>query len=634
MTQPASKRLLTEENGATLIESISGLRNLAHIDLCAAPYSLDPGDDATDALNDALAAIGAALVSSRIYFSKPGDYTLNGALQTGTVLGYTYNGQVLFPGVLGDKGLTIVISGAAPITTGGAGRPNNGTRLVSNATDGWIFDCIPAFEQFGAVNPWTNVVPVFEDIIIQAPTDPQCGGINALTAQSFRCKGLQMCTAHLGGGGAHTGTKPAISLPQNLNAGQLDLDFNIRNWTKGIRLSEHTKLRGRFANVKYPLVADKGGDHTTHLERLDMVECSTMLHLDGASPPSLVLLSGDAEFEATLEAPIALFSGTGLDKIRGKVSLRSIPDRGLSMPATAALADISIANISRGLVGSKDLHPVDTFTRMFYPQTNPGVSWPTFHPTYVPTGSFSVTAAGSLKSTNGSSESRVIYAAKDRGVTRTVSAQVTLDAASPHLRVLVGYLTAGTYAQRYFAVDILGTNLRIHGYVNNTHSDPCRIENVVTLGATHVITAKVTVDPLGRPLVITAYVDGKKVCSYYPTEAEKGYMQPNTNVDVYPVVGDGISLYETGTVVKEFRVKDAPADEWVAARGAAVLSSGSVAVADAKITANSVVRAWHGTITGTAGAIQPVTKNAGVGFTITSDAAGDNNPVYWEVVSY
>lgn len=630
--------LLSVDNPALARAALGvGLQNLAVVDLCEAPYNLVPDDDATVALNTALAAVGESGVSSRIYFSKPGDYTLNGDLQTGTVLGYTYNGQVLFPAVGINDGLSVVIAGSAPIGNGGAGRPSNGVRLISNATDGWIFDCIPSHTQFSADNPWTNVRPFFEDIIIQAPTDPQCGGINALTAQSFRCRGLQMRTGFIGGGGSQTGTKEAICLPQNLNCGQLELDVNIRNWPMGIRLSEHTLLQGLISNVKYPLVADVGGDHATHMSKLSLVECDTMVHLE-ADIGHLVLLSGTVEFEATLSAPTALLSSAGatswLKNIRGNVSLRMTPDTGGTLPATSELGDISFSNLTRGLPGAKDLHPHDTFTRQFYPQTNPGLSWPTFHPAYVATGSFSVSAEGSLVSTNGTSQSRMIYPAKDRGVTRTVSATMTLDATSPHVRVHVGYIVSGIYALRGFFVDVTGTNLRLYGYVNATTTAYCRKEGAVSLGGTHVITAKMVVDPMGRPAVVSAFVDGVKMCSYYPTEAEREYMVPNPNAATYPVMGDGLSLYEEGSVVSDFRVMDAPADEWVAARGTATLSSGSVTITDAKITANSVVRVWHGVITGSAGSLNAPSLSAGSGFDITADAGSDNNPVYWEVVSY
>ena len=75
-----------------------------HIDLNAAPYNALPGEDITDALQQAVNDACATEESCRLYFSRTGEtYYINGPIQTGTTFDHTYEGQILIPPVLAAK---------------------------------------------------------------------------------------------------------------------------------------------------------------------------------------------------------------------------------------------------------------------------------------------------------------------------------------------------------------------------------------------------------------------------------------------------------------------------------------------------------------------------------------------------
>lgn len=69
------------------------------------------------------------------------------------------------------------------------------------------------------------------------------------------------------------------------------------------------------------------------------------------------------------------------------------------------------------------------------------------------------------------------------------------------------------------------------------------------------------------------------------------------------------------------------------ASGSVTLSSGSATVSNASVTANSIIRTFNVSQSGTVGALS-VSLSAGVSFTIHSTSGSDASKVYWEVVSW
>lgn len=71
---------------------------------------------------------------------------------------------------------------------------------------------------------------------------------------------------------------------------------------------------------------------------------------------------------------------------------------------------------------------------------------------------------------------------------------------------------------------------------------------------------------------------------------------------------------------------------WVLA-GEGLLSSGSLSVSETQITANSIVRTYNISGSGTVGALS-VSLSAGTGFTVHSTSGADTSKIRWEVVSW
>jgi hypothetical protein len=68
--------------------------------------------------------------------------------------------------------------------------------------------------------------------------------------------------------------------------------------------------------------------------------------------------------------------------------------------------------------------------------------------------------------------------------------------------------------------------------------------------------------------------------------------------------------------------------------GTAVLATGTATVANAAITANSIIRVSRNTIGGTPGALYISALTASTSFAITSTSALDTSTVYYEILSY
>lgn len=87
-----------------------------------------------------------------------------------------------------------------------------------------------------------------------------------------------------------------------------------------------------------------------------------------------------------------------------------------------------------------------------------------------------------------------------------------------------------------------------------------------------------------------------------------------------PVVSDGTTWKNAGLAAVKV--------------GTAVLSGGTVVVADTSITANSIIRLSRKTIGGSVGALYISALTAATSFAITSTNASDTSTVYYEIVTY
>lgn len=122
----------------------------------------------------------------------------------------------------------------------------------------------------------------------------------------------------------------------------------------------------------------------------------------------------------------------------------------------------------------------------------------------------------------------------------------------------------------------------------------------------------------------------------HDTAASSGYARLKTagSVDLVGAPDTTISFWYDGAYWQQKSSKIASARQgYFVARGSVTLVAGAGAVADANVTAGTVVRYWVFTPGGTQGFLS-YANNAGVGFTINSTNAADTSVVQYEIVSY
>jgi hypothetical protein len=86
------------------------------------------------------------------------------------------------------------------------------------------------------------------------------------------------------------------------------------------------------------------------------------------------------------------------------------------------------------------------------------------------------------------------------------------------------------------------------------------------------------------------------------------------------LTSEGGTIGTSGTFVSKLR------------HGTAVLSGGTITVADTNVTASSRIFLTHQTYTGTPGTLAVTARSAGVSFTATSSSGTDANTIGWMMI--
>ena len=610
------------------------------IDLCAAPYNLSPGGDITTAMQAVLDQIGVDKVSTDIVLSKVGTYTLNGAQQTGTTLGYNYSGQLIVPGI-GPSGTAIAIRirGGAPIAMGGSARYPGGTKIISNATSGWIMDCKGGFTAYNAAYPWTNVQLMLEDLIFQAPADPQCGGINARCTSWFQTSNFAMTTAD--NTSAKTGTKEAISPSQNLNEFGIVIDRTVViGWPYAVNLTEHITLRDFRATWCGSAFVSYGGGHYNLFSHVSVEETPVIFTFPTPYSGNPVVIEGDIVIESPDVTPGQFISlGSGVNgPLTGHLNMHFQERPPLDTDAFGyANPGLNLTNMVYSDAGGWMQHnPADDFSRRNKGAITRGsIAWPSLHPWRLRTATQTIQitgadkAVGTMKKNSGSSAIATIPAKRNRwgGVSRSISATFTLDATSPHVKIIADWIGGGTNDGRHLWLDVFATAFRL-GYNNGADVTLADGGSVVSAGGTYTVTLEVT-HRNGVPVRLVGYVDGvQKVSS--PVPAAMGALVPTGTL--YPYISDGLAFYDTNSACSLFVVRDENPQSALRT-GTATLAAGTVTVTDANITTASVIRLNRQAAGGTLGQLS-VALTAGTSFTINSSSGTETSTVYYEVVSY
>ena len=514
------------------------------IDMCSAPFNLSPGSDVTTALQGVINGATSANGGVDIYFSKPGAYTVNGAQQTGTALGYNYSGQILFPAFAYGAGTairpTIRIRGMLP---GGANAENvsyGQVSLVSNATTGNIFDVIPSATVNGS--PTSGIEVLFEDITVVAPTNPQCGGVKLLCANTARTKRLMVTTVAVSGNPTTlTGTGVGLFMPGQNTDGQSLQDTWVEGFPVGLTPGDHCVMSGDnqlWSNSTAINLA--GGDNPIHLHCY-IGGCSTGIT---ASVPTIV--TGEVGFEANPGgAWTAVFINDPNNRIYGKLTVY-LDAFVTPTPVPSIFGPNPSLNMARSVNGLDWMsrHPVDTFTRHAAAATTgaavPGVCDKTLNPWYVVAGGWTISTQGRLQAL--SSGSQVLTLCKNGGVARVATMNVTTNAGGYNFQMVMQHLGANAITVQLFSGTV---TLRPPGGGNIS-------AGVVASGTAYVVALALYYNAAGVPERAKVLLGGATIIDHWLTSSERTALTPTGGNMPY----DGFLANDTGTYVTGFTVTD------------------------------------------------------------------------------
>lgn len=277
-------------------------------------------------------------------------------------------------------------------------------------------------------------------------------------------------------------------------------------------------------------------------------------------------------------------------------------------------------------------YPADTFYRVAQTATgNPGTCSDTLHLWRVQAGAFSLAvgaSSGTLTATSTPALCLVPVArARWGGMSRTVEADFTDSNYNSGSGLVVHSVYGGTNNGNAITVVFSSTYVLI--MINNTQV--ARSYTALTNGTPYTVSAALTIGPTGGPTRVRVYVNGGKAIDYYLTSAQQATLTQTDNL--FPFIEDGLKLQATTTQVAGFRVRPFTTEEPYESSGTATLAAGTATVADARITAASLIRLFRTTAGGTLGELS-YSLTAGTGFTIASNSGADTSGVYYEIVSY
>ena len=693
-TFTASGATLTLSNAATLSSS----------------QILYAGMDCTTAIQNAVNAAAAFTNGGEVYFSIPGVYLVNGALQTGTVasatyttttsgtqtfpeatvtvastsgfpssgalqiagvtgvvtyagisgntftgcsggtgtniagaavaLAYSYSGQILYPAAafVSTNSIPVKIRGLTPastgdITTGQA----NGVILYSsaNTAGGYIFAAVPYSSQWNW--QWTGVMPLFQDIVLESPNNPQGGFVDAESClrasfERFVCLVQGTLTSAL-----PTGTTEAIKLPHASNNGDVTLrNVQIRGVGAGVRLSEHAALDNvdiSFSAVAFTCIA---GGHANWFGYVDIEECGTIFQVGTSVYGTVLYVVGSIDMENVETSGVAPTSFAYLPNstsgLVGNLDLfveGGVGSLGIKQGAGAGgNVDMTINNVGyRGPFA----HPVDTFARLggvaLPSGTAPGLSWPTLDAWRVLTGQWQISASSVLTNANAGGSSQAYVPVRD-GLTggKSRRIQYTITTGASYNCTLVAqhaYPSNGTAVWVQLASGNL--NFGIGTTINGT---PIQQISGITGSTTYTVAIEVYIAH-GVTVAVAVYLNGVQKILYALTATQQAALAAGGS-DPYLI--DGIFNVDHVTSITAFQVSQMEPAPAAVASGTATLASGTVSVANVNITANSIIRLNRQVSGGTLGELS-VALTAGTGFAINSSSGSETSTVFWEIVS-
>lgn len=617
------------------------------IDLCTA-YNVSPGDDITTALQSAITTIATSGQSGTIRISRVGHYTLNGALQTGTYSGaevYTWKGQVLFPAVPYSNvyAPAITIEGAVAPSRGWKFTGDaQGVTITSNITAGFMFDTVPGYDGWG--RSWTGIMPVFRNLVLRLSDNPTAGAINVGHALRADIENLAVTTinAWVVPTAGNNSTNVGIVLPGYYENGDVSVrNVDVRGLPSAFRISEHAL----FDNVQIVgcnvAFISNGGGHYNFFRAVDVEEVGTIFKLESGSTIYLTVMGEiDSETNGTWPTMILADSFGASSSIIGRIDVRD----SLGCINQNNALDVTSVTLGNGS-GWMARHPSDNFSRSGGNGLNgtaqgaPGYCNPSLHPWGVAQGNFTVTPSSGMTQVSGGGTSQTMLPVLDGktwGRPRRISGKFKVAASGNRSFALFANRNPDNGHSIYASIYNGNLYLGVGSYVSHATYSATVPAAAASAGATVTLDLEVHYAnnaAMGgmRPAVAKVYLNGTLLVSYALTATEASSLALGAFA---PYLADGVAFSDSdsSTAITSFVVKDITSTN-VFSTGTATLVAGTVSVADARITASSVIRLNRQASGGTLGQLS-VALTAGTGFAINSNSSTDTSSVFYEVVSY
>jgi hypothetical protein len=494
------------------------------IDVCHVGTGVAPGGDCTEQLQEAI-SMAATQGGGTIYFSAPGEYIIKGPVKTEEVLGYKYSGQILFPPRGMNEGrISIRIMGNVPAPKKWDAPPGEpvsktGVVLVSEATEGYIFDAEPGTGEERGTPPFTNLLVTFENITLRAPNNPQCGAINAYILPTFAANQVFL-DVNVSGNETKlpTGSNAALVTPHYNNGAYVRLSsLHIVGYPIGINHSEHTYLD--YVTINSCAVALKVsafGYHMSVYSKVLTAKCPTVLQ-------AITTGKGGGTIRGTIDAEVSTEGEFALKRMVDDKEKRLSGDLAifcLKAPTkgwpTVGGQNLNLANVNFGAVGWFNAYPLDTFTRVLDVPEVVGCCDRTCHLWGVVEGKATTENPTEGTAVVKSSESAantmltVRYYLQVSAGSRIIYTTLTTGLGAYNVQQIVGRIKNGDY----LSVKLNGGIVSINKSVGSTTTHlVSSAEGVVKENTPYKVVTKVYNEP-GSAWRIIVLLDGEQVVSY------------------------------------------------------------------------------------------------------------------------
>lgn len=558
--------LVGDAGGTPLSGSV--VTDSSRIDMCRT-WGCKPGIDNTAKIAEALAqAVEEGKNEIDLYFSELADFPIEGAVKEGEAFNTKYAGQILLPARSSSQGrLTIKISGPTPppqpwfFSSDEPSSKAAGVVLKSNAVSGFVFDVIPGLEVVTpTIKGFSNLLVVFENVVVQIPDNPQCGGINAGNALSWlgRNASVEVATENEGTNTFPTGTNPGLILPHTGNVGYVRCEsVFVCGCPVGVGIYEHAVLDGLYIKRCAVGIDALGQGHINRFVYVDIERCPTGLRAknEGECGGNIEGLLDFENAEAGQWATKYIIDEEYSGRLRGRLAVFPFSKDTRGYPARVAPAALNLCNPYYGSTGHRENYPLDECTRIANIANNLGTCDISGHPWFIAGGKFT-TENGALLSEEAGGISRAIttYLRRFGGGSRVVSATIATRASGTYnLGVLLNEVKSGAHAGNFLFVTLEGGKVKLKKEVAGVRSTLGE-GGAVETGKTYEVAVRVIHAAYGGPPTeVVVFVGTTEVLSYKLLAADKEALEDTQKLEFR----DGIRIAED-VVSKITRFQVAP----------------------------------------------------------------------------